>query len=264
MTENSTENSSLNDLLQAVRPYRERLMRHALYTAVNSEARLQRFMEAHVFAVWDFMSLLKTLQARLTCVDVPWLPPRDATAARLINEIVLAEESDEYVAGTYASHLQMYLDAMRDCGASTRRILEFCQEIQRGASVEEGLQSVGAGEVVTEFVKTTFAVIRRDRLSEIAAAFLFGREDPIPEMFQRLLTTLGEQSAERYERLRFYLERHITLDSGDHGPKALRLVISLCGGSANEWQQATLAAVQALQARERLWDGLLISIQTLP
>ena len=72
----------------------------------------------HVFAVWDFMSLLKVLQRHLTCVDIPWEPKGFRESRRLINEIVLGEESD-FVGGQNISHLELYLDSMKDAKADT-------------------------------------------------------------------------------------------------------------------------------------------------
>jgi len=75
------------DLVEAVRT-------HPLYEHVSDEHSLRLLMRTHVFAVWDFQSLLKSLQRSLTCVEVPWLPTADAEARRFVNEIVLEEESD--------------------------------------------------------------------------------------------------------------------------------------------------------------------------
>ena len=98
---------------------RERLVRHPIYKLVNSPERMKAFMEAHIWAVWDFQSLLKAVQQQLSCVTVPWTPTPDAEARRLINEIVLDEESDELPNGSFASHFELYLRSMEVAGAAT-------------------------------------------------------------------------------------------------------------------------------------------------
>ena len=65
------------------------LQSHKLYGSVKCEKNVKIFMEDHIFAVWDFMVLLKQLQRKLTCVDKIWLPPKSNSIARYINEIVV-------------------------------------------------------------------------------------------------------------------------------------------------------------------------------
>ena len=70
------------------------LNNHVLYSRITTMDDLREFMRWHVFAVWDFMSLLKTLQIKLTGMNLPWQPPEDNASERLINDIVLNEETD--------------------------------------------------------------------------------------------------------------------------------------------------------------------------
>ena len=43
-------------------PLRKRLQNHKVYSSVHNLLDIRLFMEQHIFAVWDFMSLLKQLQ----------------------------------------------------------------------------------------------------------------------------------------------------------------------------------------------------------
>src|ERR1700751_1072361 len=98
---------------------RAALLDHPIYAQVACIADLQRFMEDHVFAVWDFMSLLKRPQQDMTCTRVPWFPADNARARRLINDIVIGEETDVDPDGSFVRHLDLYLRAMADVGANT-------------------------------------------------------------------------------------------------------------------------------------------------
>src|SRR5579863_8767790 len=118
---------------------RAQLLEHPVYAEVDSVQDLRRFMEDHVFAVWDFMSLLKRLQQDMTCTSVPWLPTNNARAARLINDIVIGEETDVDPSGFFVSHLELYLRAMKDVGASTAQFDNFCLMVRAGLPIEVAL-----------------------------------------------------------------------------------------------------------------------------
>src|SRR6201987_3199957 len=118
---------------------RAALLDHPIYAEVASVDDLRRFMEDHVFAVWDFMSLLKRLQHDLTCTKVPWFPADNARAARLINDIVIGEETDVDPDGSYVSHLDLSLRAMAEVGASTCQFETFRSLARAGTAIEAAM-----------------------------------------------------------------------------------------------------------------------------
>jgi hypothetical protein len=237
-------------------PLKTALLDHPLYGAIDRLDSLRLFMEHHVFAVWDFMSLLKCLQRRLSCVEVPWLPAADPLGSRLINEIVLAEESDEDGKGGFASHFDLYHRAMTQCGADDVPLNAFLGELRRGKPALVALQAPGVPECAAQFVRQTFSFIKGGNLCAIASAFTFGREDLLPAVFQRIVDQLNVEAAGSLEDFKYYLKRHIGLDEAEHGPMANRLLVSLCGSDASRWQVAEQAAVDCLEARQALWNGI--------
>lgn len=248
----------LDRIQHRLAPLQGQLLAHPVYRQIRSLSGLRRFMELHVYAVWDFMSLLKTLQQRLCCVTVPWVPPADPASARLVNEIVLAEESDENGRGGHASHFDLYLEAMRTAGADTapvERLLRWLREGTDG-TLANALAASDVPLPARRFVESTFATIASDDLAGVAAAFTFGREDLLPDVFRKIVAEIGSSSSGDLDRFLYYLDRHIALDGDEHGPMAQQLVRRICGADESRWLQAEEAAVRSLEARLDLWDAM--------
>lgn len=240
-----------------------RLNTHPLYAKVRSIDDLRAFMSQHVYSVWDFMSLLKTLQMQLAPVQVPWRPTGSAAVRHFINEIVSSEESDEgpsFAGGgrTYASHFELYCDAMREVGADPVGVIRFSN-----VAASRGVDTALALDVVPgparRFVRTTFDFIETGKPHVVAAAFAFGREHIIPEMFRALLAKMNvaETLAPMFH---YYLARHIDLDGAHHGPLALQMVDELVGSDPVKIQEAQEAAHAAIAARILFWDDVLAAL----
>jgi hypothetical protein len=232
---------------------RKEVTAHPIYRHMNSRADMATFMAHHVFAVWDFMSLLKSLQRELTCVDVPWRPRGSQVSRRLINDIVLVEESDE-LNGGFTSHFELYRAGMEEAGADTTRIDTFLGLVEEGHGVPAALRGAQAPLPAIEFVRTTFGIIEDRPLHCRAAAFAFSREDLIPDMFDQVIK---EEGTERFPLFCDYLARHIEVDGEEHTPMAMQMVADLCGTDDTRWEQAVETAILALEARSRLWDGIM-------
>ncbi len=254
---------TIANLQDRLTPLKLALLNHPLYQQIDDLGSLRLFMEHHAFAVWDFMSLLKALQRRLCCVEIPWLPAADPTACRLINEIVLAEESDEDGQGGFASHFEVYHRAMIRIGANTAPIDGLLEQLHQGKPVSVALELPGIPESARRFVRQTFDIIEGGNLCAIASAFTCGREDLLPDVFQRIVDELNVAAGGGLEDFKYYLERHIGLDGEEHGPMAHRLLLSLCGSDESHWQVAEQAAVDCLKARLDLWDEILKAMQPI-
>jgi hypothetical protein len=209
------------------------------------------------------MSLLKRLQQDMTCIRVPWFPAGNARAARLINDIVIGEETDVDPDGSYVSHLDLYLRAMHDIGASTRQFEKFRSLVLIGIPVDVALARIGAPLHVRAFVAHTMALANSGSTEEVLAAFFYGREDIIPEMFRRLLDTLygAKNNNARLRRFIYYIDRHIELDGDSHGPMGRELLSDLIANSPHRGERALQAACSSIEARIRLWNGTLSKLR---
>lgn len=243
---------NIEHIQKEITSLREELKSHRLYQQLQTIEDIKIFTQDHVFAVWDFMSLLKTLQRELTCVSVPWVPRKKGKLTQFINEITLAEESDVDLSGESKSHFEMYLDAMRHMGSDTHKIEVFLSKIHQNSSIEEALDFAEVPEAVKNFVKVTFKTIYSNDAHKVAAAFTFGREDLIPDMFIEIIHQTHEQ--ESFKDFLYYLNRHVELDGDSHGPLSLDMIVELCGDDQQKWSEVLVTAKEALEVRISLWD----------
>lgn len=248
----------IEKLKSEIGPARDRVVGHVLYSSLSTHEAIVTFMEHHVYAVWDFMSLLKSLQRQLTCVALPWVPTGPTGSRRLINDITLVEESDE-LDGGFISHFELYLNGMTEAGADRSVIDSFIDRIRGGMGVPDALAASGVPAPSAEFVNTTWHFIQVAPVHCQAAAFAFGREDLIPDMFEQVVRVNQNQGG-RLDTFVDYLARHIEVDGEEHTPMAMRMLADLCGDDTVKWQQCAETVKDALDARVRLWDGIVAAI----
>ena len=249
-------NQFIEKIQTNIEPLRQEIINHKVYSLINETADLKVFMQHHIFAVWDFMSLLKSLQRNLTCVSVPWFPVGSADTRYLINEIVVGEESDVDENGVRKSHFELYSDAMKQAGANFSQINQFIDLLKAGKSVNEALNAMELAQSIKDFVGFTFKIIDSGKAYLQAAIFTFGREDLIPGMFYSIVNDIHKKFPESVSVFKYYLERHIEVDGDHHSHLALEMTASLCGDDELKWQEAETAIIESLKQRIKLWDGV--------
>lgn len=249
-------NARIEKLQKTIEPLRQEIINHKVYSIIEDVEDLKVFMKYHIYAVWDFMSLLKTLQNNLTCTTVPWFPKGSADTRHLINEIVVGEESDVDMNGQRKSHFEIYLEAMQQCGADTTPIETFISELKQTGSFDIAFDKSNTPKEAKEFVEFTFQIIESKKDYLQSAIFTFGREDLIPGMFMSIINDAHKNFPDSVSIFKYYLERHIEVDGDHHSHLALKMTSNLCDTNEQFWMEAEQTTIQSLQKRINLWDGV--------
>ena len=244
--------SNIKNIEKELNPLKKELTNHSLYKTMNEIEDIKIFMEWHIFAVWDFISLVKSLQNHLTCVDIPWTPVKNTKVARFINEIVHGEESDENEKGEIKSHFEMYLDAMDQVGAKYTYIDTLITRVKNKENIEAIIDDLNLPRSIHKFLSFTFKTIATNKPHLIAGAFTYGREDLIPDMFFQIINET--KNSETYNKLTYYLQRHIDIDGDEHGPLALLMIDELCNNEEEKINEVIEISKEALRLRIDLWS----------
>ncbi len=248
-------NNKINKVLIELKELRKELNNHPVYSNLKTVEDLKLFMQIHVFAVWDFMSLLKALQSKLTCLNIPWMPFDNSKSARLINQIVVDEESDLNVDGIVKSHFEMYIEAMEEIKADTEPIQNFIKQLSLSDEILTYIIHSEIDDPIKNFLHFTFDTVQNGKTHEIAAAFTFGREEIIPDMFLEIIKNSEKKEEISLRKMNYYLQRHIDLDGDEHGPLAHEMISDLCDDNL-KWREVISTSKKALELRIALWNHI--------
>lgn len=256
------QNERLKQLEAEIKSLRHQVKTHPIYNEIKSLEDLAVFMEQHVFAVWDFMSVLKVLQQKLTSIHVPWIPKGNANTRFMINKIVLEEESGIDHEGNRSSHFELYLKAMEQAGCDRRPVLTLLDKLKNGESFSSSLASSNIDSSALKFIKNTISTsILGDKLHVQAAVFTFGRRDLLPDMFINFIQELNHQNPDSVSIFKYYVDLHIKDKEDDLSSMAHQMTLDLCGNDETKWMEATYAINRSLLARIELWDSILEKIK---
>lgn len=256
-------NPYIANIQEKIQPLRNEIVNHPLFKEIKNIEQIGVFMQHHVYAVWDFMSILKSLQNQLTETNVPWFPKGSPNTRFLINEIVVGEESDIDADGIRKSHFEMYLDAMKQANTDTQAIYTFCDNLQQSKNRQESFKLANTPLSAQSFVNFSFETIETNKDYLQAAIFTFGREDLIPTMFYSLVSELNDRFPNTISKLKYYLDRHIEVDGDHHSHLAIAMVEELCGDDQSKWDECLIYVIRSLEQRKNLWDGVLEAIKKL-
>lgn len=212
---------------------------HPVYSRIITPDALKIYMQRHVYFVLDFMFLVKSIQNEYTNTSPIWFPRMmksdNAMIGHYINEIVTTEETDVKFGGK--SHLEYYIEAMKEAKADTSDIESVLCNLKKGTPDRIlDIQNVYARDIFRQ-------VCRLGDSGKVYAAlgvFAVARENIIPEMFTNIVKTIDSEFPGNFTKLRTYLDRHIELDSEEHGPMSSLMLKAI----PSEWEESARIAIK--------------------
>ena len=247
MMENlNTHKKELSQLKKSIRG-------HTLFSNKLSNRQIAIFMESHIYSVWGFMSLLKSLQYALSSNNLPWIPTSNTTngLVNFINEIVLSEESEHIKGIGFISHFEIYLLAMEEIGAKVNNIKKLIKNIENNKKYKNAILDIKIHKEVRDFLDFDIKTSQSNSLPKIIGGFTLAREQVIPNMFEYIIPAIKDKKSAKH--FITYLRRHISIDGDRHGPLASKLLETICS-SNKDMCTAYQSGIKSLKLRLKVWD----------
>ena len=233
--------------------YFQILENHSVYHKINCVESLAYFAERHVIAVWSYNALLRSLQRDVVALSMPLNSEPQKMAIRLITEMILNEEVDDIGDGSFQSHMELYLEAMRDINCDLSSVFAFFDLLHQARSSDEIFASSAFSPMVEKYAKNTLTILRQP-LHVRAAALFYEGEPYIPDKFLFHLWSLRDRVP--VERFVEYFERHIEGLKHQEYSASGRLVEILCAFDSKLNWEAERMAERLMKRRIGLWNAI--------
>jgi hypothetical protein len=110
------------------------------------------------------------------------------------------------------------------------------------------------------FMQSTRSLIESGQPHHLAAAFCYGRELLVPDLFRALLDQVHLHQLHA-PTLSWYFERHISLDGDNHGPLAEQMVAELCEGRLGTLSEVDAVRKRVIRERDAFWESIAAVLQ---
>lgn len=242
--------SKTHRLITQIEAKIQRSSHHLVYSKLTSMKKIQCFVSYHIFAVWDSIKLLKSLQNKMSIALTKEYSAYPSELKRLINKIVFAQTSDLYPYGQPNDNFAIYLRAIAEMEINPDYFLwDFLEAPDNLDSLKPGIK---------ELVEFNLAIVRTGTTAEIMAAFFCGREKLNSTLFTSGIEILKREGKE-CSILANYLARLLLENNFQSELISLELINYICQDEA-ESVRALQTGLEALNLKQQLWNYAMTEI----
>ena len=254
---------SFYNFQNATTPYKIMLFNNKLFEQTFETSKVKIFMDSHVFAIWDYLTILKALQRKLASKNIRLLDQDVPDLPFLINQIVINEEIEEESSQEYLSALgvyQLYINTMKEIGADINPITNFVESIKNEKYWKDALKETKSlyrylPITTYDYLEHNLSVVDYAKIHELAGVFFFGRED-IHCKFNLFLRG-NQENAKNFSNLKNFLQRHIDDDAKNKNPILGEYILNLlCKNDETKWKEVETSVIEAIKKRNEFLDGI--------
>lgn len=231
---------------------------HRLYDLTVNHDTLRFFLERHVICAWSYRAFLQSIQRELVNLSLPVNSDDHKEALRHVSELILDEEVEDRGNGRFASHMELYLEAMQELKCDLAPVLSFFDMLESGIEPLTAVEDAGFPLEVIKYARQALSLIR-EPLHVRAAALFYEGEPFIPDRFLYQLYRLGDFMP--VEKLLDYFESHIEGLKRPGFSLAGRLVEIFCKTDPLLNREAEAAAEKMMSFRLDLWNAMALGVE---